>query len=72
MTSTSAENYIIHEGHKYLWDGKVYKSEGEAKDSAKSYERSGFETTVNGEKDRFLVYTRRVVEEIVVEGEAPL
>jgi hypothetical protein len=71
MTSTAAENYLIHEGHKYLWDGKTYTNEEEAKKIAQSYERSDFQTTVVGEKEEFLVYTRRVVKEVVIEGEAP-
>jgi len=60
------------EGDKYMWDGAEYASRAEAEAKAGAYETDGFETQIVEEEDKFLVYTRRVVTEIVVEGEAPL
>jgi len=60
------------EGDKYMWDGAGYASRAEAEAKAGAYKTDGFETQIVEEEDKFLVYTRRVVTEIVVEGEAPL
>lgn len=60
------------EGNKYMWDGAEYASRDEAKAKVSAYETDGFETQIVEEEGKFLVYTRRVVTEIVLEGEAPL
>jgi len=60
------------EGNKYMWDGAEYASRAEADAEAGTYNTNGFETQIVEEEDKFLVYTRRVVTEIVLEGEAPL
>ena len=60
------------EGDKYMWDGAEYASDDEAKAKAGAYEIDGFETQIVAEENKFLVYTRRVVTEIVLDGEAPL
>lgn len=59
------------DGDKYMWDGAEYGSREEAETKAASYEENGFQTQVFGEEGTFVVYTRRVVTEIVLEGEAP-
>ena len=56
------------DGKKYMWDGKEYDSEQDAKSAAEKYSSDGFETRVVDEEDRFWVFTRRFVEEVVVEG----
>ncbi len=63
---------LLVEGDKYMWDGAEYASDDEAKAKAGAYEIDGFETQIVAEENKFLVYTRRVVTEIVLEGEAPL
>jgi len=60
------------EGNKYMWDGAEYSTRAEAEAKVSTYETDGFETQIIEEEDKFLVYTRRVVTEIVLEGEAPL
>ena len=62
----------IFDGKKYMWDGKAYQTEDMAKDAENFYKENGFETRSISEDDHFSVYTRRVVTEIVLEGEAPL
>lgn len=57
---------------KFVWDGKMYQAESEAKEIKTGYESKDFEVRMVEEEDKFLLYTRRVVTEIVVEGEAPL
>lgn len=60
------------DGKKYMWDGKTYETEDLAKDAEKTYKENGFETRRISEGAGFSLYTRRVVTEIVIEGEAPL
>lgn len=61
------------EGKKFMWDKGSYSSEGEAKERMARYEKEGFETRLVKEEDKFLVYTRRLVTEIVLEeGGQPL
>ncbi len=54
-----------------MWDGIVYESEKEAQEVKKKYEDDNFEVEMVKEEEKYLLYTRRVVTEIVLEGEAP-
>ena len=60
------------DGKKFMWDGIDYENEIEAKIKEKSYAEEGFETRFVLEDSKHHVYTRRIVTEVVVEGEAPL
>jgi hypothetical protein len=62
----------IFDGKKFMWDGKSYQTEDKAKDAENAYSEKGFETRCIAEDDQYSVYTRRVVTEIVLEGEAPI
>ena len=59
------------DGHKYMWDGEVYDSRDAAEVKRKEYADKEFETQLIDEEGTFLLYTRRVVTEVVVEGEPP-
>jgi len=61
----------IINGRKVMWDGIVYESEKEAQEVKKKYEDDNFEVEMVKEEEKYLLYTRRVVTEIVLEGEAP-
>lgn len=61
---------IIH-GKKFMWDGVVYESEKEAMDMKEKYKNDNFEVEMIEEENRYLLYTRRVVKEIVLEGQPP-
>ena len=65
------ENVRFFDGHKYMWDGQAYESRDAAEAKQKEYADNEFETQLVEESDGFLVYTRRVVTEVVVEGEPP-
>ncbi|MFQ6106871.1 MAG: hypothetical protein ACE5QF_04715 [Thermoplasmata archaeon] len=54
-----------------MWDGQEYESEEDAKKVAEDYEGDGFEVKLVSEGGKHLVYTRREVEEIVLEGAPP-
>jgi len=56
-------------GKKFMWDGVVYESEKEAQDVKQKYENDDFEVELIEEEKQHLLYTRRVVTEIVLEGE---
>lgn len=54
---------------KFMWDGTVYESEKEAQDMKQKYETDNFEVEMLEEENKYLLYTRRVVTEIVIEGD---
>jgi len=54
---------------KFMWDGESYDSPAAAKAKKAEYESQGFETQPLEEEGKTLLYTRRVVKEIVIEGE---
>ncbi len=58
-------------GKKVMWDGVIYESEKEAQDVKQKYEKDNFEVELVEEEQKYLLYTRRVVTEVVVEGEPP-
>ncbi len=54
-----------------MWDNVIYGSQKEAQDKMEKYKKDNFEVELIEEEKQFLLYTRRVVTEIVVEGEPP-
>ena len=57
------------DGKKFMWDGEIYESEAQAQDVKKKYEDDKFEVQLIQEESQYLVYSRRVVTEIVLEGD---
>lgn len=62
----------IIDGKKFMWDGKVYESEKEAQETKQKYKDDKFEVEIVKEDEGHLLYTRRVVTEIVLEGETSI
>ncbi len=62
-----AEQARFFDGRKFMWDGEEYDSEKKAKDIQKQYEGNGFEVELCREDDKVLLYTRRIVTEIVLD-----
>ena len=63
----------IIDGKKFMWNQEIYATEAEAKEKMAKYEKDGFETRLVKEESKFLIYTRRVVTEIILEeGGQPL
>jgi hypothetical protein len=59
-------------GKKFMWDGVAYASKEEAQGVLEKYKTDNFEVEfVEEEGNQFLVYTRRVVKEIVLDGKPP-
>ncbi len=57
---------LIRDGKKFMWDGRPYASPDEAGHAGEAYQNDQFEIRVVEEEGQFLVYTRRVVKEVVV------
>ena len=62
-----AEKVRFFEGKKFLWDGEEYDDEKTAKSVQKQYAEKGFEVQMWPEDEKVLLYTRRVVTEVVVD-----
>jgi hypothetical protein len=63
----------IIDGKKFMWDKGDYSTEEEAMEKIAKYEKDGFETQIVKEETKYLVYTRRIVTEIILEeGGQPL
>ena len=63
------ENFRMIEGKKFMWDGENYESKAVAEENVGKYQKDKFETRLLEEDGKFLVYTRRVVTDVTVEGE---
>ena len=59
----------IINGKKFMWDGNDYPDKESASETAQKYKNDGFETEVFEEGNKYFVFTRRVVKEVVVEGQ---
>jgi len=61
------------DGKKFMWNQENYDAEADAKEKITEYDKKGFETRLIKKENKFLVYTRRVVTEIILEeGAQPL
>ena len=58
----------IINGKKFMWDGYDYPEKENALEAAQKYKNDGFETEVIEKENKFFVFTRRVVKEVVIEG----
>ena len=65
------EDVLLFEGKKFMWDGEVYESRDAAEAKRKEYADKQFETELIEQEGKFLLYTKRIVTEVVVEGEPP-
>ena len=59
---------IVVDNRKYMWDGVVYATEGDANVAAEKYAAARFELHRIAEEEKVYLFTRRVVTEIKVEG----
>jgi hypothetical protein len=57
---------MIGDGKKFMWDGQLYENREDASRAGESYRNDNFEVRLVEEDGKFLVYTRRVVKEVVV------
>jgi predicted O-methyltransferase YrrM len=55
------------DGKKYMWDGQEYEDKKKAREVEKEYREKGFDVQSCSEDGKILLFTRRVVTEVVVE-----
>ncbi|MHC4244319.1 MAG: hypothetical protein ACYS3N_23660 [Planctomycetota bacterium] len=55
------------EGKKFMWDGEEYDDEKKVGSVEKEYAEKGFKVQACRENGKVLLYTRRVVTEIVLD-----
>jgi hypothetical protein len=65
------QNVRFFDRSKFVWDGELYDSQAAADAKKGQYETAEFQTQLVEEEGKFLLYTRRVVKNVVVEGEPP-
>ena len=56
-------------GKKFMWDGMVYEDRKEAEEVGQKYRDDGFEVELVEEDGQSFLFSRRLVTEVVVEGE---
>ena len=61
------DNVKFFNEKKYMWDGRTYISESEAINIKAEYEKNNFETRIVQEEEKYFLFTRRVVTEVVIE-----
>jgi hypothetical protein len=57
----------LFDGKKYVWDGQEYDDKKKAHEVEKEYRDKGFDVQSCSEDGRILLFTRRLVTEIVLE-----
>jgi hypothetical protein len=62
----SANLTMMSDGKKFMWDGQLYATREEASGTEQSYRNDNFEVRRVEQEGKFLLYTRRVVKEVVV------
>ena len=62
-----AEKVRFFDGKKFMWDSEEYADKKKAEEAEKRYSENGFEVQSCDEDGKVLLYTRRVVTEVVVE-----
>jgi len=65
------QNVRFFDRSKFVWDGELYDAQATADARKSQYETQEFQTRLIEEEGKFLLYTRRVVKNVVVEGEPP-
>jgi hypothetical protein len=57
---------MIGDGKKFMWDGQVYENKEEASRAEQSCQDENFQTRLVEQDGKFLVYTRRAVNQVAV------
>jgi hypothetical protein len=60
------------DGKKFMWDGMEYEDEAAARQKLEEYASRGFEARMVEQEGKYYVFSRKVVTEIVIEGEPPI
>ena len=60
---------VLFKEKKFMWDGIDYPSKEKALEKIQTYENNGFEVETIEESGKTYLYTRRVVKEIIIQGQ---
>ena len=60
---------VMFKQKKFMWDGIDYPSKEKALEKIQTYKNNDFEVETYEESGRIYLYTRRVVKEIIVQGQ---
>ena len=66
------ENVRYEGSSKFMWDGEIYEDRAGMKSKMEEYQGNNFEVRVFEQDGHYLLYTRRVVKEIVLDGPPPV
>ena len=64
--SQNPDRATIVDGKKFLWDGRLFETHDDASRQAEAYKSDNFEVQMVEADGKHLVYTRRLVKEVVV------
>jgi hypothetical protein len=64
--SPNPNRALTVDGKKFLWDGRLYETHDDASRQAEAYKNDNFEIQIVERDGSYLLYTRRVVKEVVV------
>jgi hypothetical protein len=62
------DSFKMIDSKKFMWDGSEYDTRDAAQEAEKKLKENKFETTIIEEGGKFLLYNRRKVAEVVVDG----
>ena len=62
-----ADKVRLFDGKKFMWDSEEYTDKKTAQEAEKKYTADGFDVQSCSEDGKILLYTRRVVTEVVAE-----
>ena len=54
------------DGRKFMWDGNLYATREDVSPVQETYQKDNFEVHLIEEEGKFLIYTRRIVKNVVV------
>jgi hypothetical protein len=57
---------VTIDGRKFLWDGRLFENQSDASGAAEAYRKDNFEVQMVEVGGTYLIYTRRIVKEVVV------
>ena len=63
-----ARDLIFINEKKFMWDGIDFPSKEAVLDAMQAYKKNGFEVELLEKDEKLLLYTRRVVKDVVVQG----
>jgi len=62
-------NDVLFKEKKFMWYGIDYPSKEKALEKIQEYKNKGFEVETFEESGKIYLYTRRIVKEIIVQGQ---